>query len=82
MVVDATVAFIGGINFSADHLGDFGPEAKQDYAVQVIGPAVADLPSLRPWHKAVARCARGAGGDGASSGLQRGRTSTATAWCA
>ncbi|OPA97596.1 cardiolipin synthase B [Pseudomonas fluorescens] len=43
VVVDATVAFIGGINFSADHLGDFGPEAKQDYAVQVVGPAVADL---------------------------------------
>jgi cardiolipin synthase len=43
VVVDAEVAFIGGINFSADHLGDFGPEAKQDYAVQVIGPAVADL---------------------------------------
>ncbi|KAA0944548.1 MULTISPECIES: cardiolipin synthase ClsB [unclassified Pseudomonas] len=43
VVVDATVAFIGGINFSADHLGDFGPEAKQDYSVQVIGPAVADL---------------------------------------
>ncbi|AUG10200.1 cardiolipin synthase ClsB [Pseudomonas sp. S09G 359] len=43
VVVDATVGFIGGINFSADHLGDFGPEAKQDYAVQVVGPAVADL---------------------------------------
>ena len=43
VVVDATVAFIGGINFSADHLGDFGAEAKQDYAVQIIGPAVADL---------------------------------------
>ncbi len=43
VVVDGTVGFIGGINFSADHLGDFGPEAKQDYAVQVIGPAVADL---------------------------------------
>ena len=43
VVVDASVAFIGGINFSADHLGDFGPEAKQDYAVQVMGPAVADL---------------------------------------
>lgn len=43
VVVDAAVAFIGGINFSADHLGDFGPEAKQDYAVQVSGPAVADL---------------------------------------
>ncbi|AMS18800.1 cardiolipin synthase B [Pseudomonas synxantha] len=43
VVVDASVAFIGGINFSADHLADFGPEAKQDYSVQVIGPAVADL---------------------------------------
>ncbi|NVZ54394.1 cardiolipin synthase ClsB [Pseudomonas sp. B6002] len=43
VVVDASVAFIGGINFSADHLGDFGPEAKQDYAVQVTGSAVADL---------------------------------------
>ena len=43
VVVDAEVAFIGGINFSADHLGDYGPEAKQDYAVKVIGPAVADL---------------------------------------
>ncbi|WP_240357253.1 hypothetical protein [Pseudomonas hygromyciniae] len=42
VVVDAAVGFIGGINFSADHLADFGPE-KQDYAVQVIGPAVADL---------------------------------------
>ena len=43
VVVDAEVGFIGGINFSADHVADFGPEAKQDYAVQVIGPAVADL---------------------------------------
>ncbi|WP_438867062.1 cardiolipin synthase ClsB [Pseudomonas sp. L1(2025)] len=43
VVVDAAVGFIGGINFSADHLADFGPEAKQDYAVQVSGPAVADL---------------------------------------
>ena len=37
------VAYIGGINFSADHLGDFGPEAKQDYAVRVRGPVVAQL---------------------------------------
>ncbi|WP_223497107.1 cardiolipin synthase ClsB [Pseudomonas sp. A-RE-26] len=43
VVVDASVGFIGGINFSADHLADFGAEAKQDYAVQVVGPAVADL---------------------------------------
>ena len=53
VVVDATVGFIGGINFSADHLADFGPEAKQDYAVQVIGPAVAD-----PHHFALAQSGR------------------------
>ncbi len=43
VVVDGTTAFIGGINFSADHLADFGPEAKQDYAVLVEGPAVVDI---------------------------------------
>ena len=42
-LVDGLIAFIGGINFSGDHLADFGPEAKQDYAVQVQGPAVADI---------------------------------------
>lgn len=40
LIVDGNVAFIGGINFSADHLGDFGPEAKQDYSVEVRGPIV------------------------------------------
>jgi len=40
VVVDGQVAFVGGLNFSADHLLDFGPEAKQDYAVRVIGPVV------------------------------------------
>ncbi|ARP87306.1 cardiolipin synthase B [Bordetella genomosp. 9] len=43
VVVDGQLAFIGGINFSADHLGDFGPQAKQDYAVEVRGPIVAEL---------------------------------------
>ncbi|MCI0916605.1 cardiolipin synthase ClsB [Pseudomonas stutzeri] len=43
VVVDGQVAFIGGINFSADHLGDFGPEAKQDYALRVEGPVVHDI---------------------------------------
>ena len=38
VVVDGRVAFVGGINFSADHLGDFGPQAKQDYSVRVEGP--------------------------------------------
>lgn len=41
VVVDGVQAFVGGINYSADHLADFGPEAKQDYAVEVEGPIVA-----------------------------------------
>jgi cardiolipin synthase len=43
VVVDGSIAFIGGINFSADHLLDFGPEAKQDYSVCVRGPIVAEM---------------------------------------
>ena len=43
VVVDAEVAYIGGINYCAEHLADYGPEAKQDYAVRVRGPIVADL---------------------------------------
>lgn len=42
-VVDNEVAFVGGMNYSADHLGDFGPEAKQDYAVEIRGPLVAEI---------------------------------------
>lgn len=43
LVVDGSLGFIGGINYCADHLGDFGDQAKQDYAVQVRGPIVDDL---------------------------------------
>lgn len=43
LVIDNRVAFVGGINFSADHLADFGLMAKQDYAVRVEGPSVADI---------------------------------------
>lgn len=43
VVIDGQVAFVGGINFSHDHLRDFGPRAKQDYAVEVEGPVVADI---------------------------------------
>ena len=43
VVVDGQRAFVGGINYSADHLADFGPEAKQDYAVEVEGPLVAEI---------------------------------------
>jgi len=43
VVIDGVLAFVGGINFSADHLGDFGPKAKQDYAVALRGPIVQDI---------------------------------------
>ena len=43
VVVDGNVAFVGGINYSADHLADFGPEAKQDYSVEIRGPLVAEI---------------------------------------
>ncbi len=43
VVVDGERAFIGGINYSADHLGDFGAMAKQDYAVEITGPVVAQV---------------------------------------
>jgi cardiolipin synthase len=43
VVVDGQRAFVGGINYSADHLADFGPQAKHDYAVEVEGPLVAHI---------------------------------------
>ncbi|UYB52261.1 cardiolipin synthase ClsB [Xanthomonas sp. AM6] len=46
VAVDGTIGMVGGINYSADHLADFGPEAKQDYAVEVEGPVVADIVSF------------------------------------
>ncbi len=46
VVVDGRLGFIGGLNYSADHVADFGPEAKQDYAVQVRGPIVAQMHSF------------------------------------
>ncbi|OGB24516.1 MAG: cardiolipin synthase B [Burkholderiales bacterium RIFCSPLOWO2_02_FULL_57_36] len=41
VVVDGKRAFVGGINYSADHLADFGPAAKQDYSVEIDGPIAA-----------------------------------------
>jgi cardiolipin synthase len=43
VVVDEQVAFVGGINYSIDHLAEFGPMAKQDYAVEITGPLVAHV---------------------------------------
>lgn len=43
VVVDGKRAFVGGINYSVDHLTDFGPLAKQDYAVEIEGPLVGQI---------------------------------------
>lgn len=43
VVVDRQRAFVGGINFAADHLADFGPLAKQDYAVELTGPIADEI---------------------------------------
>lgn len=43
VVIDGLRAFVGGINYSADHLADFGPAAKQDYAVEIAGPLAAHI---------------------------------------
>lgn len=63
VVVDGQRAFVGGINYSIDHLAEHGPQAKQDYAVEVEGPLVGQIqafcranvegpqPSRRTWLK-------------------------------
>ncbi|MDP3858202.1 MAG: cardiolipin synthase ClsB [Stagnimonas sp.] len=43
VVIDRRLAFVGGINYSVDHLLDQGQKSKQDYAVEVEGPVVADI---------------------------------------
>ncbi|MDQ2702276.1 MAG: cardiolipin synthase ClsB [Pseudomonadota bacterium] len=43
LVIDGERAFVGGINFSADHLADFGPASKQDYCLEVAGPIAATI---------------------------------------
>ncbi|GAA4342945.1 cardiolipin synthase ClsB [Variovorax defluvii] len=43
VVIDGRLAFVGGINYSADHVMDFGPKAKQDYSVALTGPIVSEI---------------------------------------
>ncbi|MBJ3816597.1 cardiolipin synthase ClsB [Shimwellia pseudoproteus] len=43
VVIDEKTAYVGGINYSADHLLSFGQEAKQDYTVEIRGPVVDDI---------------------------------------
>ncbi|SAI70858.1 phospholipase [Bordetella ansorpii] len=62
VAIDDTLAFVGGINFGADHLLASGPEAKQDYAVAVRGTLAADI--ARYAREALATPARRAPGRG------------------
>lgn len=39
VAIDGELAFVGGINLSVEHLVAASPSAKQDYAVEVQGPA-------------------------------------------
>jgi cardiolipin synthase A/B len=43
VVIDGARAFVGGINYSVDHLIRHGPEGKQDYAVEATGPIVQSI---------------------------------------
>ncbi len=42
-VIDGRLAFVGGINYSKDHLVHLDPMSKQDYAVEVEGPLVGQI---------------------------------------
>lgn len=46
VVIDGRRAFVGGLNYAVDHLCESGPDAKQDYAVEIEGPVVADIRAL------------------------------------
>ena len=61
-LIDCAVGYIGGINFSMEHVREHGPKSKQDYAVRVTGPVVDEMhgfcrkqvgaintPERRPW---------------------------------
>lgn len=43
LVVDGEVAFVGGINYTVEHLADHGPKSLQDYAVEITGPLVGQI---------------------------------------
>lgn len=68
VVVDGKRAFVGGINYSADHLADFGPQAKQDYSVEIEGPIVTIIHDFV--RRALAAGQRNAQGPGAAAPWQ------------
>jgi len=42
-VIDGETAFVGGINYSDDHLRELSGASKQDFVVEVEGPAVPEI---------------------------------------
>ncbi len=62
VVIDARIAFIGGLNYSAEHMSSYGPEAKQDYAVRLEGRLSKIFSSLS-WKTCLDRARHDAGGD-------------------
>jgi len=42
-LIDRRLAFVGGINYCAEHLRDFGPKGMQDFSAELEGPIVADI---------------------------------------
>jgi cardiolipin synthase A/B len=77
-VIDDAVALVGGINFCAEQLLGSGPEALQDFAVEVEGPVVADIvrfvrmSNSTPAHTGVGR-SPAAAADGQLPGTARAR---------
>lgn len=43
VVIDRQIAYIGGINFSEDHLAESHPEGKQDYVVRAEGSVAQQI---------------------------------------
>lgn len=43
VAIDKRIAYIGGINFIHDQMVEFGPLAKQDYAVEIEGPVALEI---------------------------------------
>lgn len=41
--IDGRLAFIGGMNIELTHVEEYGPESKQDYAVEVEGPIALQI---------------------------------------
>lgn len=63
VVIDARIAFIGGLNYSAEHMSSYGPEAKQDYAVRLEGSRLSKIFSSLSWKTCLDRARHDAGGD-------------------